>query len=62
MKFEDYPHLIEMEKKIKSISFGTAEYWKERCRNLEKEIDPTYSDFERSNCRHFYMILIKKEK
>jgi len=59
-RFEDYPHLVKMEKRIKSIQFGTSEYWKERCTFLEKEIDPTYSDFERSNCRRFYNILLNK--
>lgn len=59
-KLEDFPHLIDMEKEIKRLTPGTVRYWKERCINLEKSLDPTYSDFERSNCNHFYRILVKK--
>lgn len=62
MKLEDYPHLVEMKKGIEGIVFGTVEYWKQRCINLEKSIDPTYSDFERSNCSLFHKILVNKHK
>lgn len=62
MKLQDYPHLVKMEEEIKALTFGTTEYWKQRCINREKMDDPTYSDFERSNCRHFYFILVNKQK
>ncbi len=61
MKLEDFPHLVKMKAKVKKIPFGTVEYWKTRCRFLEKSLDVTYSIFERENCREFYMILAKKE-
>lgn len=62
MKIEDFPHLIELREQIKNVQFGTVAYWKSRCMYLEKSLDPTYSDFERSNCNSFYRILVKKEK
>lgn len=62
MKLEDYPHLVELKKSIENIPSGTVEYWKERCINLEKSLDSTYSDFERSNCALFHTILARKEK
>lgn len=61
-KIKDFPHLVEMEKQIKNIPFGTTEYWKQRCVNREKMDDPTYSDFERSNCANFHRILVNKER
>jgi hypothetical protein len=60
-RLEDYPHLVEQKKKIEDMIFGTTEYWKNRAIFLEKQIDPTYSDFERSNCRNFYLILVNKQ-
>lgn len=61
LKREDFPHLVELEADINKIPFGTMEYWKQRCINLEKSLDPTYSDFERSNCFHFYRLLVNKK-
>lgn len=60
LRLEDFPHLLELEKRVKAIRFGTAEYWKERCIYREKMDDPTYTDFERSNCDHFHRILVNK--
>ena len=62
LRLEDFPHLVQMERDIRNIPFGTTEYWKQRCINREKSDDPTYSDFERSNCLRFYMILVNKHK
>jgi hypothetical protein len=61
MDKKTYPHLAELEKEAKIVSVGSAEYWKLRCRYLEKHIDPTYSDSERSNCRELYKILVNRE-
>jgi hypothetical protein len=62
LKRSDFPHLVELEKKIKSIPFGTIEYWKTRCEMREKMDDPAYSDFERNNCFHFHRLLENKQK
>lgn len=62
LKLEDFPHLVDMKKKIESIQFGEIEYWKQRCLNREKMDDPTYSEFERDNCYLFHRILVHKER
>lgn len=61
MKLTDYPHLVQLEKEIKSLRYNSKEYWEARARNREKMDDPSYTDFERSNCRYFHSILVKKE-
>jgi CRISPR/Cas system-associated protein Csx1 len=40
----------ELIKEIKELKFNSQEYWKLRCKYLEKHIDPTYSKQERDNC------------
>lgn len=60
LKLEDFPHLLLLKKQIEAIPVGTKEYWEQRCINLEKSLDPTYSKFERDNCNHFWRILAKK--
>lgn len=54
-------NIAAMEKKVKAIPFATKEYWEQRCRFREKMDDPTYSDFERNNCRNFHSILVNKQ-
>lgn len=62
LKLSDFPHLVQMAEDIKSLRYGTTEYWKQRCINREAMDDPTYTDFERSNRRFFHSILVKKER
>ena len=61
-RLEDYLHLVEMENKIKAISFGTVLYWEQRCINREKMDDETYSEFERNNYYRFWKILVNNQK
>jgi len=60
MNPKDFPHLVKLQEEINALTYGTAEYWKQRCTMLEKYVDPTYSDFERNNCRNMYLTLVNK--
>lgn len=60
-RFEEYPHLDLLKKEAETVTPNSKEYWKLRCRYLEKTIDETYSTFERDTCRMLYMILVKRE-
>ena len=60
MNAKDFPHLVKLQEEINALTYGTAEYWKQRCTMLEKYVDPTYSDFERNNCRNMYITLVNK--
>lgn len=62
LQLRDFPHLVELEKQCKDINFGTTLYWKLRATYFEKSIDPTYSDFERSNCEYFHSLLVNKQQ
>ena len=55
------PHLAALKKEAETVSPTSNQYWKLRCRYLEKVIDETYSNRERDNCRVLYMILQKRE-
>jgi hypothetical protein len=61
-KLKDFPHLVKMEAEMKKVNPGTKEYWELRAINREKMDDPTYSDFERSNCAHFHRILVNNQR
>jgi len=60
MKLEDYPHLVEMKEKMKTLNRDSKSYWQYRCTMLEKSLDETYSKFERDNCFEFWRILANK--
>ena len=60
LKLENFPHLVKLKKEVESIKVGTVEYWEARATYLERSLDPTYSDFERSNCFLFHQILVNK--
>ena len=55
------PHLAALKKEAETVSANSLQYWKLRCKYLEKVIDETYSNPERDNCRVLYMILAKRE-
>lgn len=55
------PHIQKLIDEAKSVRFGSNEYWKLRCKYIEKYQDTTYEKWERDNCYMLWRILANKE-
>lgn len=54
----NYPeHIQKLITEAKTVPYKSEKYWALRCEYIEKYIDTTYSQVERSNCLMLWDIL-----